>query len=108
MPPLKTMIKEGKYTSEFWLTLLAQVLGSLVASGMLPQSHWASQIAGVLLMVLSAAGYTWSRTALKKEDLYYAFHQANGEDDDDDDDDDGEDSPDPVVPDNFPLNLGSN
>jgi len=58
-------MKPGIKTSEFWLTLFAQVLGALLASGVIaPESNWA-KVAGAVLMGLTALGYGISRGMAK-------------------------------------------
>jgi hypothetical protein len=59
-------VKNGFLSSEFWLTLLAQVLGAFVASGLLGPDHIAMRVAGVAVSILAALGYTASRYGLKK------------------------------------------
>lgn len=61
------LLRSGKYTSEFWLSLAAQVVGALLASGLLTDT-W-GQVAGVIAMVLGAMGYTYNRTQLKNKGL---------------------------------------
>jgi hypothetical protein len=112
------LLKSGQYTTEFWLALSAQLLGALAASGLLPAEHWATQIVGLLIMVLAGMGYKWSRTAVKAEALRTLAHIATTpgeplidggdelEDDDDDDDKEDEPDPQPVIPDSLPLSLG--
>jgi hypothetical protein len=109
------LLKAGKYTTEFWLALAAQILGALAASGLLSAGHWATQAVGLLVVVLAGMGYSASRTKLKLEALKVLQPllleplEAGGDEedeDDDDDDDEEEDSPKPEVPDVMPLNLG--
>lgn len=63
--------KPGYRTSEFWLSLLAMLLGALMASGAVCTAHDTplAQIlcrgAGVVLSLLSTLGYTASRSAVK-------------------------------------------
>ena len=66
---LQDLLRKGKYTTEFWLALAAQVLGALAASGVLHPGHWSAQVVGLAIMVLSGLGYSWSRTAIKLEGL---------------------------------------
>ncbi len=58
--------KQGYKTTEFWLTLAAGVLGTLFATGVIPADGAFGQIAGIVATILSALGYTVSRTMLKK------------------------------------------
>lgn len=57
--------KSGWRTSEFWLSLIAIALGAFVASGLLPSEHPAVKIAGLVVSVLGALGYTKYRSDLK-------------------------------------------
>ena len=57
---------KGFRTSEFWLSLAAIVIGGIMGSGILSSEGVALKIAGLAMAVLSALGYTASRTALKK------------------------------------------
>lgn len=63
-------MKPGIKTSEFWLTLLAQVLAIVLGvSAQLPETPWMRVIAIMAsagTSVLSVLGYTVSRTILKK------------------------------------------
>jgi hypothetical protein len=58
----------GYKTTEFWLSLLAMVLGVVMASGVIPQGGLAAQIIGGCLSVLAGLGYTASRTQIKVAD----------------------------------------
>jgi len=60
---LAELLRKGKYTTEFWLMFAAQVVGGLLASGILTD-QW-GQIAGIAAMVLGAMGYTFNRSLLK-------------------------------------------
>ena len=61
------MKKPGYKTTEFYLTLLAQLIGALMVSGLLELTTTTidNQIAGVVAMVLSSMGYTASRAWTK-------------------------------------------
>lgn len=59
----------GYKTTEFWLSLIAVVLGAVLTSGALPQGGIASQIVGGAMAVLGALGYTASRTQVKVTDI---------------------------------------
>jgi hypothetical protein len=59
-------MRRGASTSEFWLSLLAVVVGAVVASGLLPTDGVAVRLAGIASTTLAALGYTASRTSLKK------------------------------------------
>lgn len=58
------MIKSGTHTTEFWLTVVTQVitLGNIVA-GTLPPKQ------GTLVMAGLSAAYTFARTLLKAPDI---------------------------------------
>lgn len=58
----------GYKTTEFWLSLIVVILGSVAASGVLPQGGLAAQIVGGVMSVLGALGYTASRTQVKVAD----------------------------------------
>jgi hypothetical protein len=59
-------MKPGWKTSEFWLTVTAQALGAVTASGALPGSGLATTLVGLATTVLAQLGYTASRAAVKK------------------------------------------
>lgn len=59
------IMKAGYKTTEFWLSLLAMVLGALVASNVLHVGSLAERIVGLAISTLASLGYTASRTALK-------------------------------------------
>lgn len=59
-------IKPGWKTSEFWLSFAAFIVGSLLASGVIPaESIWA-QLVGFAGAALAAMGYTYKRSAVKE------------------------------------------
>ena len=58
------MDKPGWKTSEFWLTLAAQALAAVAASGM-PSDSKVVQIAGLGLSALTMLGYQSSRAKVK-------------------------------------------
>ncbi len=64
-------MKPGYKTTEFWLSLLATVMGFLLASGVLdgmdPES-WVMRIVGGVIAVLASLGYTASRGKVKAAD----------------------------------------
>lgn len=62
-------IKPGYKTTEFWLSLLALVLGAVAAAGVLPDGGLATQVIGGILAILSQLGYTASRAKLKADPL---------------------------------------
>lgn len=59
-------MKPGYKTTEFWLSLLAILLGAAMASGAVPEGGLVAQIVGGALSLLGSLGYTSSRTSLKK------------------------------------------
>ena len=58
-------MKPGYKTTEFWLSLLATLLGVFVASGLLADGHWALKAAGLALSGLAALGYGAARAKVK-------------------------------------------
>ncbi len=56
--------KPGYKTTEFWLSLLAVLLGALLGSGLLPGGP-PTQIAGMVATLLGAMGYSYQRSQLK-------------------------------------------
>lgn len=55
--------KPGYKTSEFWLSMAAVVVASVISSGI--DNPAVLKIAGVIGTVLTAMGYTYSRTKAK-------------------------------------------
>jgi len=64
MPP-PTPPKPGWKTTEFWMTALATLGGTLLSFGVVPETHWAGRLAGAVVATLAAMGYTVARTAAK-------------------------------------------
>ena len=66
-------MKEGKKTTEFYLSIFGAVLGVLVTTGLLTPDQSgvlvesASQIAGAVISALSVFGYGISRGLAKKD-----------------------------------------
>lgn len=58
--------KPGYKTTEFWMSLIAVVLGALVASGTFNLEGTAAQVVGLVEAALVALGYTGARLTLKK------------------------------------------
>jgi hypothetical protein len=58
--------KPGYKTTEFWLSVVAMVIGAAFASGVFPAESTGDKILGLAATVLSALGYTVSRTMVKK------------------------------------------
>jgi hypothetical protein len=59
------MQKPGWRTTEFWLSLVAALVGLFMASGVLPVEHMAMKIAGFALSALAALGYSVGRGIAK-------------------------------------------
>jgi len=62
--------KPGYKTTEFWLSLLATLLGFLLASGVMdavPEESWIAKLVGGLVAVLATLGYSASRAKVKSE-----------------------------------------
>jgi len=60
-------MKPGWKTTEFWLSLLAIVLGAVAASGALPEGGLALQIIGGVMAILGQLGYVGARAKVKAE-----------------------------------------
>ncbi len=58
-------VKPGWRTSEFWLSLLAVIVGAVASSGILPGGA-PTQVAGIASTVLGALGYGANRSAIKR------------------------------------------
>lgn len=61
-------MKDGKKSTEFWLTIAATLIAALLSSGVLPEGSLWVKIAGAAAAVLGALGYTASRTLVKVAD----------------------------------------
>lgn len=57
--------KPGIYSSEWWLSLAVVILGAVMASGLIVEGSWISQLIGALLAAAGAVGYTASRGIVK-------------------------------------------
>jgi hypothetical protein len=60
--------KPGYKTTEFWLSLLATLLGFLLASGVMdtvPADGWIAKLIGGVVAVLATLGYSASRAKVK-------------------------------------------
>ena len=60
--------KTGYKTTEFWLSLLATLLGFLLASGVMdsvPEESWIARVVGGAVAALAALGYAASRAKVK-------------------------------------------
>jgi hypothetical protein len=58
--------KPGYKTTEFWLAFVAMVIGAAFASGIFPAESAGDKVLGLAATVLTALGYTVSRTMVKK------------------------------------------
>jgi hypothetical protein len=57
--------KPGYKTSEWYLTLLTNIVGALATSGLIADGSMWSRGVGAVMMVLSTLGYTYARTKAK-------------------------------------------
>jgi exo-beta-1,3-glucanase (GH17 family) len=62
----KPEIKPGYKTTEFWISLAAVIIGSVVASGIVPADSVWERIIGLVVSALAALGYTGARLSIKK------------------------------------------
>lgn len=70
-------MKPGIKTTEFWLTLAANVIGATLASGVLGDGTQIETIAGAAMMLLAGGGYTYGRAKVKAEDSRRNGHASN-------------------------------
>lgn len=63
--PNAATVVPGWKTTEFWLSLLAAVVGIVMASGIIPATSTWEKIVGIVASVLSALGYQVMRTSVK-------------------------------------------
>lgn len=63
--PIGAKDRPGYRTTEFWLSAAALIVGAVLSSGLADDSP-VMKVAGVIAMVLSAIGYTVTRTGVKK------------------------------------------
>lgn len=74
-PPLAPLApRPGYTTTELALTIVAMVLGAVMASGWLPESSMWSQIVGLAVAVLAQLGYTAGRAITKSAEAKAAAH----------------------------------
>ena len=59
--------KPGYKTTEFWLSLVAMVVGFLAADGNLDPSSVTAKLVGIAGVVLAALGYSVSRGMTKSQ-----------------------------------------
>lgn len=70
-PTTTPVLKPGYKTSEFWVTMVAQVVGLLTAMGVVSPAHTSdlsmaiNTVIGALLALLPAMAYIFNRTWLK-------------------------------------------
>jgi hypothetical protein len=60
--------KAGYKTTEFWLSVVAMIIGAVSASGLIPAEGAWQQILGVATTALVALGYTGARLSLKNKE----------------------------------------
>ena len=65
-PPEAPAEKPGWQTTEFWLTLIALIVGALLSSGAVQEGTTLYQAITFAAVILSALGYTVSRSIVKK------------------------------------------
>ena len=59
------MNKPGYKTTEFWLSLIATILGFVMASGLVIEGSQVAQYIGGAMAILAQLGYTGARTVQK-------------------------------------------
>jgi UDP-N-acetylmuramyl pentapeptide phosphotransferase/UDP-N-acetylglucosamine-1-phosphate transferase len=62
----ETVKKPGYKSTEFYMSMLAVVVGAVASSGMLEGSDGLTKVVGLIMAALVALGYTGSRLTLKK------------------------------------------
>ena len=67
-------MKPGYKTTEFWLSLLVMILGTLMGSGIITDGSTVEKIIGGALAILGAMGYTYNRMGVKKADTLAAAY----------------------------------
>lgn len=61
-------MRPGYKSTEYWATVVTQVLGALMASGVVaPESTWGT-VVGAAMTLVASLGYGYFRTSLKKEE----------------------------------------
>lgn len=58
--------RSGIKTTEFWLSLIAVIVGALLSSGMFKETTITTQVLGIASTVLGALGYVATRSGVKK------------------------------------------
>lgn len=64
-PPTTPGVKPGYQTTEFWVHLLSVIVAAIIGSGLFTESSAVTQILAIAATLLSALGYSASRTSLK-------------------------------------------
>jgi len=64
----ETVKKPGYKSTEFYMSMLAVVVGAVASSGILDESDGLTKVVGLVMAALVALGYTGSRLTLKKLD----------------------------------------
>jgi len=58
-------MKPGYKSTEFWLALVAAVVGAVLASGVVPDESGFAKLLGLATTVLASLGYTAGRSLVK-------------------------------------------
>lgn len=64
----ETVKKPGYKSTEFYMSMLAVIIGAVASSGILEGSDGLTKVIGLVMAALVALGYTGSRLTLKKLD----------------------------------------
>ena len=67
VPAAPSAVKPGYKTTQFWLSLLAVLVGAVMSTGLLIPNSEAAKIIGAVAMVLTALGYQVQRTMAYKQ-----------------------------------------
>jgi UDP-N-acetylmuramyl pentapeptide phosphotransferase/UDP-N-acetylglucosamine-1-phosphate transferase len=69
VPVVSEAVKKPGYKStEFYMSMLAVVIGAVASSGILDGSDGLTKVVGLIMAALVALGYTGSRLTIKKLD----------------------------------------
>lgn len=60
------LVKPGWKTSEFWLVVATNIVGTIIQFDMIPAESPIFKIVAFIAQVLATLGYTYSRTQVKK------------------------------------------
>jgi len=63
--PKPTPVKPGYKTTEFWLTVVADIVGLVLMSGAVEETGTISRIVGGAVAVLATLGYSAARSKTK-------------------------------------------